>query len=140
MDRLKSCVSELHSFEPVELCNLQYDPSRGSSIDPHIDDVWLWGEQLVTINLLSGTILTLINKNCPNVEIQIPMPARSLLVLFDEARYTWMHCIKADHISDIRMAMTFRNLSDEFSGGGPQQEIGTKLIEVATNFDGTVIR
>ena len=44
----------LAGFQPVEQCNLDYHPERGSSIDPHLDDSWLWGERLVTINMLSG--------------------------------------------------------------------------------------
>lgn len=52
-------VPELSDFEPVELCHLEYSPERGSSIDPHLDDIWLWGERLVTVNLESSTVLTL---------------------------------------------------------------------------------
>lgn len=51
--------SVLQGFQPVEQCNLDYDPQRGSSIDPHFDDWWLWGERLVTLNLLSETVLTM---------------------------------------------------------------------------------
>ncbi|XP_078081245.1 alpha-ketoglutarate-dependent dioxygenase alkB homolog 4 isoform X1 [Mustelus asterias] len=49
----------LKDFLPVEQCNLDYRPERGSSIDPHFDDWWLWGERLVSINLLSETILAM---------------------------------------------------------------------------------
>ncbi|KAM3856731.1 alpha-ketoglutarate-dependent dioxygenase alkB homolog 4 [Vipera latastei] len=49
----------LESFSPVEQCNLDYDPERGSAIDPHWDDWWLWGERLVSLNLLSDTVLTM---------------------------------------------------------------------------------
>ena len=54
-------VKELADFNVVELCNLEYEPDRGSSIDPHFDDTWLWGERLVTLNLLSDTHLSMIN-------------------------------------------------------------------------------
>ncbi|KAI5127937.1 Alpha-Ketoglutarate-Dependent Dioxygenase Alkb 4 [Manis pentadactyla] len=36
----------LEDFQPVEQCNLDYCPERGSAIDPHLDDTWLWGERL----------------------------------------------------------------------------------------------
>ncbi|GCC38280.1 alpha-ketoglutarate-dependent dioxygenase alkB homolog 4 isoform X1 [Chiloscyllium punctatum] len=49
----------LKSFLPVEQCNLDYRPERGSSIDSHFDDWWLWGERLVSLNLLSETILSM---------------------------------------------------------------------------------
>lgn len=48
----------MRDFEPVELCNLKYSPERGSCIDPHFDDFWLWGERLVTLNLRGPTVLT----------------------------------------------------------------------------------
>lgn len=53
-----SKISSLKDFVPVELCNLKYSPERGSCIDPHFDDAWLWGERLVTLNLLGQTVLT----------------------------------------------------------------------------------
>ncbi|XP_070788183.1 alpha-ketoglutarate-dependent dioxygenase alkB homolog 4 [Pituophis catenifer annectens] len=49
----------LESFSPVEQCNLDYAPERGSAIDPHWDDWWLWGERLVSLNLLSDTVLSM---------------------------------------------------------------------------------
>ncbi|XP_068945546.1 alpha-ketoglutarate-dependent dioxygenase alkB homolog 4 isoform X1 [Petaurus breviceps papuanus] len=49
----------LEKFLPVEQCNLDYHPERGSAIDPHLDDSWLWGERLVSLNLLSPTVLSM---------------------------------------------------------------------------------
>ena len=49
----------LGDFEPVELCNLEYLPQRGAAIVAHKDDTWLWGERLVTVNLLSDTVYTM---------------------------------------------------------------------------------
>ncbi|XP_062448723.1 alpha-ketoglutarate-dependent dioxygenase alkB homolog 4 isoform X2 [Rhea pennata] len=51
--------SVLNGFLPVEQCNLDYMPERGSAIDPHFDDWWLWGERLVSLNLLSKTVLSM---------------------------------------------------------------------------------
>ncbi|KAM9321520.1 alpha-ketoglutarate-dependent dioxygenase alkB homolog 4 [Gastrophryne carolinensis] len=51
--------SSLQGFLPVEQCNLDYNSERGSAIDPHYDDSWLWGERLVSLNLLSDTVLTM---------------------------------------------------------------------------------
>uniref|UniRef100_A0A8C8REJ0 AlkB homolog 4, lysine demethylase n=1 Tax=Pelusios castaneus TaxID=367368 RepID=A0A8C8REJ0_9SAUR len=51
--------SVLEDFFPVEQCNLDYLPERGSAIDPHFDDWWLWGERLVSLNLLSKTVLSM---------------------------------------------------------------------------------
>ncbi|XP_030078400.1 alpha-ketoglutarate-dependent dioxygenase alkB homolog 4 [Microcaecilia unicolor] len=52
-------LTALKGFLPVEQCNLDYNAERGSAIDPHLDDCWLWGERLVTLNLLSDTTLTM---------------------------------------------------------------------------------
>ncbi|CAM2103948.1 unnamed protein product [Caretta caretta] len=51
--------SMLEDFFPVEQCNLDYLPERGSAIDPHFDDWWLWGERLVSLNVLSKTVLSM---------------------------------------------------------------------------------
>ncbi|XP_053940982.1 alpha-ketoglutarate-dependent dioxygenase alkB homolog 4 isoform X3 [Cuculus canorus] len=56
--QMKGC-SVLGGFLPVEQCNLDYLPERGSAIDPHFDDWWLWGERLVSLNLLSKTVLSM---------------------------------------------------------------------------------
>lgn len=64
----------LEGFLPVEQCNLDYNSERGSAIDPHFDDSWLWGERLVSLNLLSSTVLTM---TCDSL-ISVPlMPIES---------------------------------------------------------------
>ena len=146
----------------VELCNLEYTPERGSSIDPHIDDVWLWGDQLVTLNLLDTTILTLSKSQTPNhglenkttsnpglnivqtsnsvsEEVQIPLVRRSLFVLDGEARYQWMHSIKREDITNRRLAMTFRNLSLEILTDLKSKDIVHKIQEISKSFQGTVV-
>lgn len=57
-DRFET-VPLLKDFQTIEQCSLEYDPSKGASIDPHIDDCWVWGERVVTVNCLSDSILTL---------------------------------------------------------------------------------
>lgn len=49
----------LRTFQTIEQCSLEYDPTKGASIDPHIDDCWIWGERVVTVNCLSDSVLTL---------------------------------------------------------------------------------
>lgn len=56
-------ISLLQGYETIEQCSLEYDPCKGASIDPHIDDCWVWGERIVTVNLLSDTVLTMIPYN-----------------------------------------------------------------------------
>lgn len=111
-------VPLLKDFQTVEQCTLEYDPLRGASIDPHIDDCWVWGERIVTVNVLGDSVLTMnkykgpdtrynltsvdeysseliLNGTKPNQTdqadnnfvVRLPMPERSLMVLYGDARY-----------------------------------------------------
>lgn len=53
-------IDLLKGYQTIEQCSLEYDPIRGASIDPHIDDCWIWGERIVTLNCLSDSVLTMI--------------------------------------------------------------------------------
>ncbi|KAM6156308.1 alpha-ketoglutarate-dependent dioxygenase alkB homolog 4 [Rhynchocyon petersi] len=156
---------DLEDFRPVEQCNLDYCPEWGSAIDPHLDDTWLWGERLVSLNLLSPTVLSMSREApgslllcpappdsleplvegatafsrsvlCQDVEVAISMPRRSLLVLSGEARHKWHHAIHRRHITARRVCATFRELSAEFCPGGQQQELGQELLQIALSFQG----
>lgn len=137
-DRMKR-VDVLSDFKPVELCNLEYSAERGASIDPHFDDFWLWGERLVTLNLLSDSVLCFTNDDVPGTEVHVPMFQRSLLVVYGPARNKWKHAIHRCDIKDKRIAVTLRELSDEFQKGGSREEEGTNLLEIALTFKGTAI-
>lgn len=50
----------LEDFQTIEQCSLEYNPDKGASIDPHIDDCWIWGERVVTVNCLSDSVLNLV--------------------------------------------------------------------------------
>ncbi|XP_065314404.1 DNA N6-methyl adenine demethylase-like [Gordionus sp. m RMFG-2023] len=103
-----------YPFIPVELCNLEYNPIRGSHIEPHFDDFWAWGPRLVTFNLLSDTVLTLSDNNDqPSQFIEIYLPRRSLLIIEHEARYEWKHSIDPNNINERRIAITLREFSKE---------------------------
>lgn len=74
---------------------------------------------MVTVNLISNTILTLepgkdLLEEIGPCEVLIPSERRSLLVLNKDARYTWMHAIKKEHIMGMRWAITLREASDEY--------------------------
>ncbi|XP_068187138.1 alpha-ketoglutarate-dependent dioxygenase alkB homolog 4 [Antennarius striatus] len=136
----------LASFEPVEQCNLDYHPQRGAAIDPHLDDSWLWGERLVTINMLSSTTLTMSLEQSlsdlgppEEVRVAVHLPRRSLLVLYDEARHRWKHAIHRENIYKRRVCSTYRELSAEFSPGGQQAALGDQLLDIALSFQGTPI-
>ena len=121
------------SFKPVELCNLDYHPTRGSAIDPHFDDNWLWGDRLITINLLSSTLLSFNHPVDPLI-VHVPHPRLSLVIIEGSARYNWLHGIQRENVTGRRVAMTFRELSREFSSGGVEVELGEKLLSIASKF------
>ncbi|XP_042354621.1 alpha-ketoglutarate-dependent dioxygenase alkB homolog 4 [Plectropomus leopardus] len=136
----------LAGFQPVEQCNLDYHPQRGSAIDPHLDDSWLWGERLVTINMLSNTTLTMsLERGLPElglaeeVQVAVRLPRRSLVVLFGEARHRWKHAIHRHDVQERRVCSTYRELSAEFLPAGQQAELGAQLLSISLSFKGTPI-
>ncbi|XP_030648390.1 alpha-ketoglutarate-dependent dioxygenase alkB homolog 4 [Chanos chanos] len=132
----------LAGFQPVEQCNLDYSPERGSAIDPHLDDSWLWGEHLVTVNLLSSTVLTMSldegtgEPDKEEVRVAVHLPRRCLVVLYGEARHRWKHAIHRKDIHSRRVCSTFRELSAEFLPGGVQEKLGSELLDIALSFKG----
>ncbi|XP_059175964.1 alpha-ketoglutarate-dependent dioxygenase alkB homolog 4-like isoform X2 [Physella acuta] len=137
-ERIKTLPS-LNNFKPVELCNLEYSNERGAHIDPHFDDSWLWGERLVTLNLMSDSTLTFTIDSEPQTEVRVPLLRRSLIIVAADARYKWKHSIKEADILDKRIAMTFRELSEEFSPGGQREKEGDDLLKLALTFQGCAI-
>ena len=135
--RMRREVEGLADFTPVELCNLDYQPERGACIEPHLDDSWLWGERLVTVNLLSPTILTFTHTPpSHSSHIHIPLLPRSLAVVQGPARHVWLHSIQRNHIIARRVGITLRELANEFQPGG-KEESGRNILEVAKRFDGS---
>lgn len=101
-------VPLLKGFQTIEQCSLEYTPEKGASIDPHIDDCWIWGNRIVTANVLGNAVLTMIPYRGPesrynlnfhkqfsstdyeeppeNIVVRVPMPAGSLMVIHGPAR------------------------------------------------------
>lgn len=128
----------LTDFQSVELCNLDYRSERGSHIDPHIDDTWIWGERLITINLLSNTILSLIPKEeHSNRIIYIPLPRRWMIVLYGDARYEYKHAIQRRHIHGRRLAVTFREFTSKNEKFYEEnKDLYEKILRISQRFTG----
>ncbi|KAM4546194.1 alpha-ketoglutarate-dependent dioxygenase alkB homolog 4 [Fundulus diaphanus] len=136
----------LKGFQPVEQCNLDYHPQRGAAIDPHLDDSWLWGERLVTVNMLADTVLTMsLEPGLPErgltgeVQVAVRLPRRCLVVLYGEARHRWKHGIHREDIQERRVCSTYRELSAEFLPAGQQAQLGAELLDIALTFKGTPV-
>jgi alkylated DNA repair protein alkB family protein 4 len=154
----------LRDFLTIEQCAIEYRVETGACIDPHIDDCWVWGERVISVNLLSDSVLTMQRFNGPRdkynlnfrydggyedsvpvkedlgrVEdcpiVRIPMPRRSLLVLYGPARYDWEHSILRSDIKDRRICMAYREFTREYLPGGKSYErVGQEIISKAENF------
>ncbi|EDQ88902.1 uncharacterized protein MONBRDRAFT_26078 [Monosiga brevicollis MX1] len=134
--RLQALTADLKDFVPVEQCHLDYEPSRGAAIVPHFDDFWLWGERLITLNLLSTTFLCFQLPDEPDaLEIAVPLPPRSLLEVKGVARMAWHHAVHRQDVSQRRIAMTWRELTPEFLSGERQAE-GHALLDLAATYTG----
>lgn len=169
-DKFKS-IPILKGFQTVEQCSLEYAAETGASIDPHIDDCWIWGERIVTVNLLADSVLTMtyndkynrynlscveeypavLNEEghnnslgqCYHVKkmndeqfpvVRIPMPRRSLLVLYGSARYDWEHQVLREDITDRRVCLAYREFTPPYLHGGAHFHEGEPILEKALVF------
>lgn len=149
----------LASFRTIEQCSLEYDPSKGAAIDPHIDDCWVWGERIVTVSCLSDSVLTLTlykgdpgRYNLPVIEtyrsqllldlanetqlsdwcdvvVRLPMPARSLMVLYGGPRYQWEHCVLREDIVKRRVCVAYREFTAPYLPGWNAVTTNNKDLE-----------
>lgn len=74
-------VPMLNNFQTVEQCTLEYDPLRGASIDPHIDDCWIWGERIVTVNVMGNSVLTMSPYHGPDTKYNLESVAEYSTIL-----------------------------------------------------------
>ena len=171
----------LEDYKPVEQCSIEYKPETGASIEPHIDDCWIWGERIVQLNLLSDTVLTLnpyregekpkynladvstyprvVGDNGEVVfnpfksklssspltpappapwsskcKVLLPLPRRSLLVMWGSARYNWEHSIRRADIKERRIVIAYRELTPTYLPGGPESDVGAEILEQASRW------
>ena len=93
----------------------------------HFDDFWLWGERIYGLNLMSDTVLTFLKDN---VQVELPIPRRSLYCMRGDARFQWQHGIKGEHIIARRMVVTLRELPEAIR----ETEVGARIVELSENF------
>lgn len=168
----------LEGYRTVEQCSIEYAPEKGSSIEPHIDDCWVWGERIVQLNLISSTFLTLIpykgeaskynlkdvatypriieddivvhnpfcnklgqrpytpqdNIHLEDVVVKIPLPPRSLLIMYGASRYEWEHCVLREDICSRRAIIAYRELTPSYLPQGDLQDVGREILAEADKF------
>jgi len=152
-------VPLLKDYQTIEQCSLEYDPSNGASIEPHIDDCWVWGERVVTVNCLEDSVLTLTrfqgtkkyNLNCVdsykdrliptnssnlpvNSVVRVPMPQGSLIVMYGEPRYAWEHCVLREDIQKRRVCIAYREFTPNYLKTGEDYQDSCEVFEKAKHF------
>lgn len=115
----------LSGYVTTDVFVLRYATARASNLDFHLDDVFAYGELILDLSLESDTTLTLY-RGRPDGEVddphdvvpacvRVPMPARSLALLFGPARYAWEHALLAPDLQGPRTSVTFRTVSPELA-------------------------
>ncbi|EDS36318.1 conserved hypothetical protein [Culex quinquefasciatus] len=159
-------VPLMANFQTIEQCSLEYTPERGASIDPHIDDCWIWGERIVTVNLLSDSVLTMSRYSAEgnatrynlhlvdryqdkliteladdasmerfeNAVVRIPMPRRSLLVMYGPPRYQWEHCVLREDIRERRVCLAYREFTPMYLQEGSEYAKSEEVFCKAQTF------
>ncbi|XP_066138129.1 alpha-ketoglutarate-dependent dioxygenase alkB homolog 4 [Euwallacea fornicatus] len=149
-------VPLMQGFQTIEQCSLDYDPKRGSSIEPHVDDCWVWGERVVTVNLLSDSVLTLTPNehlerynldlvktyppvlggfgNLVSAVIFVPMPRKSLIIMYGSARYDYEHRVVREDVKERRVCLAYREFTPIFLDGGECYQEGKVITEKAKKF------
>lgn len=108
------CIKALSDFKPVEMCNLDYNPSKGAGIDPHFDDSWLWGERLVTVNMLTNTWYTMSipkNKSCSEIFECIKFLESDEVEMLEKDITQQLVCIKIEEKNTDRIVVRIPLLS-----------------------------
>lgn len=159
-------VELMRNYHTIEQCSLEYDPTKGASIDPHIDDCWIWGERVVTVNCLTDSVLTLTRYegektryNLPQVDkyrsqlidlpedvppeldssdvvIRVPMPRRSLIVIYGPPRYDWEHSVLREDVTERRVCIAYREFTPPYLDEQKEeyQSAGKEILEIGQNF------
>ena len=99
-------------FHIVESSALDYAPDVMSNLEPHFDDMWLWGPRVVGLSLLSECNMTFVDPR-NGQQVNVFLPRRALFALSGASRYQWMHGIRASAISSRRVSITMRELNGE---------------------------
>jgi len=69
-----------------------------------------------------------------NCVVKIPLPARSLLVMYGSARYEWEHSILREDITDRRVVIAYREFTPPYLPGGDDYKVGMEVLENAELF------
>lgn len=109
-------ASALDRFVTTDAFVLRYEEARGSNLDLHIDDLTAYGELILDLSLESDGWMTFLDGDPqsdierPFACVRAPLPARSLALLFGDARRGWFHGIRDLDTVGRRTSITLRTL------------------------------
>ena len=66
--------------------------------------------------------------------VRVPMPRRSLLVLYGAMRYSYEHSILREDLPQRRVCITYRELTPPFLQYGDKSSIGEQILKTAKKF------
>jgi alkylated DNA repair dioxygenase AlkB len=123
----------LKTFETTDAFVLQYFEQDESNLDFHRDDSFAYGEVILDLSLESDSVLTFLEGCEPGSTanqrecVRVPLPARSLAVVYGRARFIWEHAILAYDITGRRTSVTLRTLNEALR----ENDEGRRLLDIA---------
>jgi alkylated DNA repair protein alkB family protein 4 len=131
-DNLALCTA-LATFETTDAFVLRYLERDASNLDFHCDDTFAYGEAILDLSLESDSVLTFLERQTSAGQtserkcVRVPLPARSLAVVYGPARFCWDHAILANDISGRRTSITLRTLNETLR----HSDVGRRILRIA---------
>lgn len=119
---LARCRAALADYSTTDVFVLRYVDAECSNLDFHVDDLHAYGEAILDVSLDSDSVLSFLGPETGPAEaaagpeddrlcVRVPLPARSIAVVYGAARFAWQHAILADDVRGIRTSITLRTLA-----------------------------
>lgn len=122
-------TTNLPPFIVAQASCLDYDSAVLSNLDPHVDDVWLWGPRVAGVSLLAGCLMTFVRED--GVMVDVHLPRRWGFVLSGESRFQWLHGIRHSGIKGRRLSITMRELAP---GAGLDEDLKSAILQFAQTY------
>lgn len=151
---LARCLEALSEFTTTDVFVLRYAESERSNLDFHVDDLHAYGEAILDVSLDSDSVLSFLgpeatpaaagigeairvgrsdrpDPDAVRVCIRVPLPARSIAVVYGRARFAWQHAILADDVRGVRTSITLRTLSPALRATPAGQQVLARAKQLA---------
>lgn len=118
----KTMLFSLH----VRCLSLLYDSKRGANHALHVDDLWLWGPRILGVSLKSDAFFTFFEPS-NEILVRVKLRRRSAYLINGLCRVHWQHGLLAEDILGPRVAITFRELTEEVAAS----DLGREALQRA---------